>query len=95
MKRYIFLLIVFLTTQGVIYAEEVYVAPIKGTIERGIAAFITRVMTDAENNGADAVIFEIDTPGGALDAALTIRDAILYSEVKTIAFIHPRAISAG
>lgn len=93
MKRYIILLIAILTTQ--IHAEEVYVAPIKGTIERGVAAFVTRVMTDAEDNGAAAVIFEIDTPGGALDAALTIRDAILYSDIKTIAFIHPRAISAG
>jgi membrane-bound serine protease (ClpP class) len=95
MKRYIFLLIAFLTTQTITHAENVYVAPIKGTIERGVAAFVDRVMTDAEDEGAAAVIFEIDTPGGALDAALTIRDAILYSDIKTIAFIHPRAISAG
>jgi membrane-bound serine protease (ClpP class) len=95
MKRFIFLLTILFATQGVITAEEVYLAPITGTIERGVAAFVTRVMTDAENNGVAAVIFEIDTPGGAIDAALTIRDAILYSDVKTIAFINPRAISAG
>ncbi len=52
-------------------------------------------MTDAEKAGVAAVIFEIDTPGGAVDAALNIRDAILYSDIKTIAFINPRAISAG
>ncbi len=74
---------------------SVYVVPIKGTIERGLAAFVSRVMDDAESEGASAVIFEIDTPGGALDAALVVRDAILYSDVKTIAFINPRAISAG
>jgi len=95
MKRYIYLFICFFIAQGISTAENVYVAPINGTIERGVAAFVTRVMTDAENNGAAAVIFEIDTPGGALDAALTIRDAILYSDIKTIAFINPRAISAG
>jgi len=76
-------------------AEEVHIAKINGTIEGGVAAFVTRVMSDAEDAGVKAVIFEIDTPGGALDAALTIRDAILYSETKTIAFINPRAISAG
>ena len=76
-------------------AEEVHIAKISGTIEGGVAAFVTRVMSDAEDAGVKAVIFEIDTPGGALDAALTIRDAILYSETKTIAFINPRAISAG
>jgi len=76
-------------------AEEVHVAKINGTIEGGVAAFVIRVMEEAEDAGASAVIFEIDTPGGALNAALTIRDAILYSEVNTIAFINPRAISAG
>jgi membrane-bound serine protease (ClpP class) len=76
-------------------ADTVYVVPIQGTIEKGLAAFISRVMEDAEAEGVSAVVFDIDTPGGALDAALTIRDAVLYSEVKTIAFINPRAISAG
>ena len=75
--------------------ETVYVVPIQGTIEKGLAAFVSRVMDEAEEVGAAAVIFEIDTPGGALDAALTVRDAILYSDVNTIAFINPRAISAG
>ncbi len=76
-------------------AEEVLVIPINGTIEKGLAAFVARVMDEADASGAAAVVLEIDTPGGALDAALTIRDALLYSEVRTIAFINPRAISAG
>ena len=76
-------------------SEDVYLVPVSGTIEKGLAAFIDRVMAEAEADNVDAVIVEIDTPGGALDAALVIRDALLYSEVKTIAFINPRAISAG
>ena len=98
MKRATCLFVLFvlmLLSFGQANAREVHVARITGTIERGVAAFVTRVMSDAQKAGAAAVIFEIDTPGGALDAALTIRDAILYSEVKTIAFINPRAISAG
>lgn len=76
-------------------AEDVYLVNVSGTIEKGLAAFVTRVMDEAETDGAGAVIVEIDTPGGALDAALVIRDALLYSEIRTIAFINPRAISAG
>ena len=91
-----FTLIVFILALGSsARATEVHVAKINGTIEGGVAAFVTRVMNEAEAAGVAAVIFEIDTPGGALDAALDIRDAILYSDVKTIAFINPRAISAG
>ena len=76
-------------------AAQVVIVPVTGTIEKGLAAFVVRVMDEADRNKVDAVVLEIDTPGGALDAALTIRDALLYSEVKTIAFINPRAISAG
>lgn len=84
-----------LILSSTIRAEDVYVVPISGTIEKGLAAFVIRVMEEAEEEAAAAVVLEIDTPGGALDAALTIRDALLYSETKTIAFINPRAISAG
>jgi membrane-bound serine protease (ClpP class) len=76
-------------------ADDVFLVKVSGTIEKGLAAFIDRVMSEAESEDVQAVIIEIDTPGGALDAALVIRDALLYSEVKTIAFINPRAISAG
>jgi membrane-bound serine protease (ClpP class) len=95
MKYVITILILAYSTSLTVRAEEVHVAKINGTIEGGVAAFVTRVMEEAEEADAAAVIFEIDTPGGALNAALTIRDAILYSEVNTIAFINPRAISAG
>lgn len=95
MRRCLLLLLSFILFAAPLAAEDVYLINVSGTIEKGLAAFIDRVMTEAESGGADAVIFEIDTPGGALDAALVIRDALLYSEVKTIAFINPRAISAG
>ena len=97
-NRLSFLAMLLVLATGVISAgaqQTVYVVPIEGTIEKGLAAFVSRVMAEAASEGVSAVVFEIDTPGGALDAALTIRDAILYSDVKTIAFINPRAISAG
>ncbi len=75
--------------------KSVSVVPIKDVVDRGLAAFVERAIKEAEKLGVDAIIFEIDTPGGRVDAALIIRDAILYTETKTIAFINPRAISAG
>ena len=95
MRRLLFCLVFLTTSASSSFGDDVYVVQISGTIEKGLAAFVDRVMEEAEVDGIDAVIFEIDTPGGVLDAALVIRDAVLYSEVKTIAFINPRAISAG
>jgi membrane-bound serine protease (ClpP class) len=68
---------------------------LEGMIDPGVAAFVERVVEDADAAGADAIIFEIDTFGGRVDAATVIRDAILDSEAQTIAFINKRAISAG
>lgn len=73
----------------------VYVAPIEGMIDLGIAPFVQRVVNEAAREKAAAVILEINTFGGRVDGAVLIRDALLTSRVKTVAFINRRAISAG
>ncbi|HBN45919.1 MAG TPA: peptidase, partial [Candidatus Marinimicrobia bacterium] len=73
----------------------VYRVPIQGTIDLGLPPFIERTIKAAEEDNAAAIIFDIDTFGGRVDAATQIKDAILASEVLTVAFINRRAISAG
>jgi membrane-bound serine protease (ClpP class) len=67
--------------------------PIHGMIDLGLLALIERVLKQHRN--AAAFVLDINTLGGRVDAAIQIRDALLESKVKTVAFIHPRAISAG
>lgn len=76
-------------------AQKVYIAYIDGEIDLGLAPYVKRVVNEAEKNSAKAIIFKINTFGGRVDAATQIKDAILNSKVKTIAFIDKRAISAG
>jgi len=73
----------------------VYVAPIEGIIDLGLAPFVERVLEEATAAGAAAVVLEINTFGGRVDAAVQIRDALLNSRVPTVAFVNKRAISAG
>jgi len=73
----------------------VYVVPIQGTIDLGLPPFIERVIRAAEEEGASAIIFDVDTFGGRVDAATQIKDAILGAKIPTVAFINRRAISAG
>lgn len=73
----------------------VYVAPITGVIDLGLAPFVQRVLDEATQAGAAAVVLEINTFGGRVDAAVQIRDALLNSKLRTIAFVNKRAISAG
>jgi membrane-bound ClpP family serine protease len=73
----------------------VYLIPIKGTINSRVARFVGRAIDDAEEAKANAVILEINTFGGQLDAATKTRDSVLDSKILTIAFVNKRAISAG
>jgi membrane-bound serine protease (ClpP class) len=73
----------------------VYVVPIDGIIDLGLAPFVRRVLDEAAERKAAAVVLEVNTFGGRVDAAVLIRDSLLASRVKTAAFVNKRAISAG
>ena len=97
-NKYIFFLsvLLFLYTESLLATEKVvYRVPIQGVIDLGLPTFIERIINEAETNQVEAIIFDIDTFGGRVDAATQIKDAILDSDVPTIAFINRRAISAG
>jgi membrane-bound serine protease (ClpP class) len=73
--------------------SKVVVVAIDRTVELGLAAFVRRAI--ATNPDAVAIVLEVNTLGGRVDAAIQIRDALLEAKPRTVAFIHPRAISAG
>lgn len=73
----------------------VYRVPVTGVIEMGLAPFVERSLRDAAAAGAAAVVLDIETPGGRVDAAERIADAINDSEVPVYAFVNRRALSAG
>lgn len=74
-------------------AQGVLVVPIHGTIDLGLAPYVRRAL-DA-HPGAAAVVLDVDTFGGRVDAAVRIRDALLSAGRPSIAYVHRRAISAG
>jgi membrane-bound serine protease (ClpP class) len=76
-------------------SPTVYVLTIDGVIDLGLAPYVARAIRDAHTAGAAAVVLDINTFGGRVDAAVAIRDHLLNSPVRTIAFINQRAISAG
>jgi membrane-bound serine protease (ClpP class) len=76
-------------------APIVYVVPIDGTIDLGLAPLLSRTLREAEAAGAAAVVLNINTFGGRVDAAVAMRDSLLNSRLRTIAYVNQRAISAG
>jgi membrane-bound serine protease (ClpP class) len=101
-KSLIASLVILLSLAGLINpftadAKEkvVYVVPIEETVEKGLLAFLQRAVTEAEEANAEAIIFEVNTPGGAVDAAGGIGKLLTGTELKTIAFVNKQALSAG
>ena len=85
---------------GVASAQEtargsVYRIPVDGVIELGLAPFIERTLREAEAAGARAVILDIETPGGRIDAAQRIVRAVQEADVPVYAFVNMHAHSAG
>jgi membrane-bound serine protease (ClpP class) len=79
------------------YANEkkVYYAILKGTVDKKMASDVKAIIDEAEKSNAEALILEIDTFGGRLDAAVEIKDRLIDTNLITIAFINKKAISAG
>jgi len=76
----------------------VYVLKIDGTITEGTSLDVVEGLREAEEIGAEAVLIELDTPGGLVDSTLKITKAIMNSEVPVITYVTPKgaiAASAG
>ncbi len=94
------LLLVAQATQ--VFAQEpgrqAYVMPISGVVDQVMQNYVRDGIAKAEREGAAAVVLQMDTPGGALDATREIIKSLLNSPVPVIVWVGPsgsRAASAG
>ncbi|MCM2591824.1 NfeD family protein [Rossellomorea marisflavi] len=101
MKKGLLVLFLFLLSYSLIQpltgaaAKEAYVIPVHKEVERGLHAFLERAVKEAEDAGADVIIFDLNTPGGLVDAAGDIGQLMDGIDTKTVAFVNHKALSAG
>src|SRR5438270_12025104 len=74
---------------------EVVVGKINGIINPVMAGYVSRVIGDAENSNAAAVVFYMDTPGGLSDAMRDINLRIPSARVPVIVYVAPDGARAG
>ena len=95
---YVLLLIGCFLVSDALLAQDtarVYVIDIRNEIGSGLGTYISDGIQLAEDAGADAIVFDVDTPGGRVDSAVNIIRAIQDTQIPTIAFVNRQAISAG
>ena len=74
---------------------RVFVINIENDIAPSTVPYVKRVLIEAEKQNAPAVVLQLNTPGGRLDAALDIKDAILNTNIPVYSFVNRKAYSAG
>jgi membrane-bound serine protease (ClpP class) len=77
-------------------SRKVFVIPISGDVEPGMAAFVARTLREAVQSPDALIVLEMDTFGGRVDAALEIVDTMMTApSARTVAYVKTKAISAG
>lgn len=97
--RLIALLLCLLCVSGIgqpaYAAETVYRAELDGEISDYMVSYMERVYDEAEAAGAAAVLLQLDTYGGYVTAAVSLKELIMGEEMPTYCYINDKAISAG
>lgn len=75
--------------------DLVYRVPVTKEVEKGLYAFLNRSIKEAEEANADAIILDMHTPGGFVDAAGNIAKLIDSANVPVYTYINDDALSAG
>ena len=79
-------------------SDKIYIIKINGVIGPPIANYVINNIEKAEEDNADAILLEIDTPGGLLESMRKIITKIMNTPLPVIGYVTPkgaRAASAG
>lgn len=90
------MIVALLLLPGWIAAQgRVYVLDLRDEVHSSMARYVNRGFEAAQQAGAKAIIVHLDTYGGRVDFADSIRSRILKSPIPTVAYVDRNAASAG
>ncbi len=76
-------------------APLVLVITAEGPVSSAMSEYLKRSIRLAEQEGAELLIFELNTPGGSVELMQSMVQTILESEVPVVVYIYPRGAMAG
>jgi membrane-bound serine protease (ClpP class) len=76
-------------------AERVNLIHIEGAIGPATASYVSRAIDLSENDRAQCLIIQLDTPGGLLDSTKIIVQKLLASKVPTVVYVAPAGATAA
>jgi membrane-bound serine protease (ClpP class) len=76
-------------------SAPVVIVPIEGIVDDGMAHLVQRAVAQANDTGARAIVLEVNSNGGLVEAAQSIKDSILSAHEPVIAYVTGRAFSSA
>ncbi len=98
MKTFILFFVVFFSDTSFASEKSIHILTVNGSINPTTYDYLKHGIEIAKNQNAQAVIIEMNTPGGLLQSTRDIVTQFLNSEVPIIVYVSPqgsRAASAG
>jgi len=84
-----------LLASGAAQARHVNWIRMSGTINPASSDFIQKAIAKSADDGAEALLIELDTPGGLVSATKDIIQAMLNAEVPVVVYVAPQGAWAG
>lgn len=81
--------------EGTTRSGHVNVATISGSINPASSDYLQKAIAQSEEEGAAALLIELDTPGGLVASTKDIIQAMLGSRVPIIVYVSPQGAWAG
>ncbi len=75
--------------------EPVYLVEVDGAVTAGLQSFLERQVENAEDEGAQLFVLQMNTPGGLVDATLKINELFLNADLPVAVLVAPSGAIAG
>ena len=75
--------------------NQVYVLSLRGPLTPAMAEYMERGIAEAESEQAEAIILQLDTPGGQVDLMTRMVQSIRSSKIPIVVYVSPRGAIAG
>src|SRR5690348_3061963 len=80
---------------NLLHAQNVALIKINGAIGPATATYISRAIDKAAADHDEALIIQLDTPGGLLDSTKEIVEKLFESKVPTAVYVAPSGANAA
>jgi membrane-bound serine protease (ClpP class) len=95
LRRFYFIALFVCLSPSLLFAQKIFSITVKDGINPAVAEFISQTIEKAEKEKAEALIINLNTPGGLLSSTRDIVTEMMGSKVPIVVYVSPSGAHAG